>query len=173
MNCSEFKALHNEFLDEMLSGVDLVRAQLHLAECKRCSDLDAAVRRALLVFRNLPPIEPSRHFSRRLNSRLVAERTPAAIPLSDMRAPIAGAFALAAGLMLMAVLAGSSADQSTPSHPPVVAQHTQSDVAEVVGPAIAATVSAGLPAWPAVFMIERASEQLANAEFRFTNYSPR
>ncbi len=42
----------------------------HLGECNRCSRLDTAVRRGLLVARNLPTIEPSREFMPRLEARL-------------------------------------------------------------------------------------------------------
>lgn len=74
MRCSEFRDLHFAYVDDTLAGVELVRVQCHLAECPPCAALDARVRRALMLARNLPPIEPSPEFTRRLEARLAAAR---------------------------------------------------------------------------------------------------
>ncbi len=44
----------------------------HLDDCERCARFDAAVRRGLLVARNLPSIKPSPEFRCRLQQQLDA-----------------------------------------------------------------------------------------------------
>src|SRR5215208_1855831 len=70
MDCREFCDQHLAFVDDTLAGIELVRMQRHIAECESCANHDAKIRRALLLFRNLPSIEPSADFSRRLEARL-------------------------------------------------------------------------------------------------------
>src|SRR6476659_9931242 len=70
MDCREFCDQHVAFVDDTLAGIELVRMQRHIAECESCAKHDAKIRRALLLFRNLPSIEPSVGFSQRLEARL-------------------------------------------------------------------------------------------------------
>ena len=70
MDCREFCDQHVAFVDDTLAGIELVRMQRHLTECESCAKHDAKIRRALLLFRNLPSIEPSADFSQRLEARL-------------------------------------------------------------------------------------------------------
>jgi anti-sigma factor RsiW len=74
MDCREFCDKHVPFVDDTLAGIELVRMQRHIAECESCAKHDARVRRALLIFRNLPSIQPSADFSQRLEARL--NKTP-------------------------------------------------------------------------------------------------
>src|SRR4051812_40951581 len=70
MDCREFCDQHLAFVDDTLAGIELVRMQRHIAECESCAKQDAKIRRALLLFRNLPSIEPSADFTKRLEARL-------------------------------------------------------------------------------------------------------
>src|SRR4051812_4374129 len=70
MDCRDFCDQHLAFVDDTLAGIELVRMQRHIAECENCAKQDAKIRRALLLVRNLPPIEPSPDFTRRLEARL-------------------------------------------------------------------------------------------------------
>jgi hypothetical protein len=70
MDCREFSDQHLAFVDDTLPGIELVRMQRHIVECEGCAKQDAKVRRALLLFRNLPSIEPSADFASRLEARL-------------------------------------------------------------------------------------------------------
>src|ERR1700675_4773412 len=74
MDCREFCDQHLAFVDDTLAGIELVRMQQHLVECQSCAKHDAKIRRALLLFRNLPSIEPSADFSQRLEARLRSSR---------------------------------------------------------------------------------------------------
>jgi len=58
----------------LVGDEELVAMQRHVAECAACAGHDATIRRALLLFRNMAPIEPSAEFADRLQARLRAER---------------------------------------------------------------------------------------------------
>jgi hypothetical protein len=70
MDCRDFQENHFAFVDDTLPGVELVGMQMHLNECEKCAKHDANVRRSLMLFRNLPSIEPSADFSLRLQQKL-------------------------------------------------------------------------------------------------------
>ena len=78
MDCSAFRRHHVAYVDDTLPG-DLVAASArHAAECPACARHDAAVRRSLLVARNLArdaaPLECSADFAARLEARLAPVR---------------------------------------------------------------------------------------------------
>jgi hypothetical protein len=173
MDCSEFRKLHPSLLDETLPALDLVRAHRHMLECVSCASQDASIRRALLVFRNLSPIEPSREFGDRLNHRLAQVRAEGT--LKPSRLPSRSAFALAAGLLLMVAGANNirSSQSSMLTLPPALATRPDPAPSQLMTPAIAASLSAGFPVWPAMMMVEHASQQLADAEFQLVSYTPR
>jgi hypothetical protein len=70
MTCSTFREQHSAFMDGELDPVELASMERHLAECATCAAHDSVVRRAVLLVRNLPCIEPSAGFSSRLEARL-------------------------------------------------------------------------------------------------------
>jgi putative zinc finger protein len=123
MDCREFRNKHVAYVDDLLPAVDMDAMQTHLAECGACSRQDTAVRRSLLLVRNLPSIEPSRDFMARLNSRLAEIGPPpryAVAPRNSLfvSAPAIGAFAaLAAGIALVAVLATQTTRYFSPAGP--------------------------------------------------------
>ena len=93
MDCRGFRSKHVAFVDDFLSGEEVVAMQRHLLECEQCAAHDAKVRRALLVFRNLPTVEPSSDFYTRLRARIESERTAAfARPTIAARGPGIGTF---------------------------------------------------------------------------------
>ena len=57
----------------------------HLDECERCATFDMAIRRGLLVARNLPSIQPSADFSAKLRARLRENQANASWPDGDSR----------------------------------------------------------------------------------------
>jgi hypothetical protein len=73
MDCRSFRRHHLAYLDNTLPGELLVAAECHVIECEDCARHDTAVRRALMLARNLAPIEPSADFQARLEARLRAE----------------------------------------------------------------------------------------------------
>jgi hypothetical protein len=67
--------------------------QRHLLECEQCAAHDAKIRRALLLFRNLPAVEPSSDFYSRLHARIESEHTTALTqPAIAARGPGIGTF---------------------------------------------------------------------------------
>ena len=100
MDCREFHKKHCAFIDDTLSGIELVGVQRHIAECEDCAKHDAIVRRSLLVFRNLPRIEPSADFSERLNVRLREMKDPDAAPVFHHSRVFAATIAVSSMLML-------------------------------------------------------------------------
>lgn len=79
MDCSAFRRHHVAYVDDTLPGDLVVAAVRHVAECPACARHDTAVRRSLLLARNLArdvaPLECSADFAVRLEARLAAVRT--------------------------------------------------------------------------------------------------
>ena len=162
MRCSEFKDLHCSFVDDTLAGVELVRMQRHIAECADCARLDASVRRSLMLVRNLPAIEPSADFAFRLDARLRECRLSQASATGSRFRTVAAIGAIASLIMLGYVAETMKvADQkhALPEIvlPPAVAMATPPDTTPV--PSIVASVSAGMPIWPAALLVEQGGLQ--------------
>ena len=175
MDCRTFRNNHAAFVDDTLPAVDIVAGQRHLLECVDCAHYDTTVRRALLVFRNLPTIEPSADFSERLSARLAEARATPALEWRQ-RGPSIGAFA-AAVLSVVALgyvtIAGYEFANPTPALAlaPVVAMQPEPVASPMTSPAIAASLSMGIPMWPAMMMAEQASLQFNNAEYQLTSWN--
>ncbi len=156
MRCSEFKDLHCSFVDDTLAGVELVRMHRHVAECADCARLDASVRRSLMLVRSLPVIEPSADFSFRLDARLRECR------LNQASTSVAGfrtvaAIGAIASLVMLGYVAETmkTADQRQPEYvmPPAIAMAVPPDTTPA--PSIVASVSTGIPIWPAAVLMEQ------------------
>ena len=175
MDCRTFRNNHAAFVDDTLPAIDIVAGQRHLLECEACSHYDTTVRRALLVFRNLPTIQPSADFSERLSARLAEARATPALEWHQ-RGPSLGAFA-AAVLSVITLgyitIAGFELANPTPALAlaPVVAMQPEPVASPMTSSAIAASMSMGIPAWPAMLMAEQASLQFTNAEYQLTSWS--
>lgn len=168
MDCREFQEQHLPFVDDTLPGVELVRMQMHLTECEGCAEHDATIRRSLMLFRNLPRIEPSPDFSKRLEIKLHdAKLADAAAASSSRSRKFAAAVTITSAVML-GYIGVSLRQVDTPQDivlPPVVAIATSSD-APTGGPApeMIAAVSAGLPIWTAALFAEQTTAHFASIE---------
>ncbi len=177
MDCREFCDKHVAFVDDTLPGIDLVRMQRHIAECESCAKQDAKVRRALLLFRNLPSIEPSPDFSERLEARLRRECEGEDRFVSAQRNLRRGAIAatLASAVMLGYIATTlSHADSSRDLvMPPVVATLPEPELTPITTstPAIVTSVSAGLTIWPAAVFAEQAPVRFAHSALELANYT--
>jgi anti-sigma factor RsiW len=170
MDCRGFRSKHVAFVDDVLSGDEVVAMQRHLLECERCARHDAKIRRALLVFRNLPVVEPSSDFYSRLVARIESERAAHARPIVGARGPGIGTFvSVAAGLVTIGYLAASSLNWTAPSGEvalaPVVATEPAMLPPSVESQALVASVSAGMPVWPMVYFAEQAPVRFAQVQF--------
>ncbi len=184
MDCREFCDQHVAFVDDTLAGIELVRMQRHLAECESCAKHDAKIRRALLLFRNLPSIEPSAGFSQRLEARLrecesdhllaATDHLLAATQRNLRRGAIAATLASAAMLGYIATTLYHHSD--APGDlvmAPVVATIPEPDLTPITTstPAIVASVSSGLTIWPAALFAEQAPVRFAHSKLELTNYT--
>jgi hypothetical protein len=179
MDCREFRNKHVPFVDDLLPACEMDAMRRHLTTCSRCSHQDTAVRRSLLIVRNLAPIEPSPDFMRRLNARLEAMGPAARVDVVAPRPHFStvGTFtALAAGVAAVAYLALETNHYFAPPAqlvPPAASvAATQSFVpafvqpaAPMANPAFVASVPTGMPVWPAVFMLGQARMRFASLDF--------
>ncbi|HLA14348.1 MAG TPA: zf-HC2 domain-containing protein [Gemmatimonadaceae bacterium] len=174
MDCREFSEKHLAFVDDTLAGVELVRMQRHTAECEPCAKHDAKVRRALLLFRNLPPIEPSTGFTDRLEARIKEAHENDLLLETTRRNLTRGAVAATVATLASAVMLayiGSTVYQTEMTRdvvmPPVVAIATEPDLTPITTstPAIVASASAGLAIWPVALFAEEAPVRFAHSRF--------
>jgi hypothetical protein len=174
MDCRQFRENHCAFTDDTLAGIEIVRMQRHISECEQCARLDWSVRRSLMVFRNLPSIEPSENFEARLQEKI--RQSVSAQAAQDRSFRFAGATAAVLGMMMLAyiitALPGSELREDV-IMPPVVASVPEFDIPAVsaAGPAIVMSVSAGLPIWTAALYAEQAPEHFAHPELMLASYT--
>jgi hypothetical protein len=178
MNCRAFRDNHLSFLDDVLDEIELVEMQRHLAECASCARHDIAVRRGLIVFRNLAPIEPSADFSARLNARLREVRLDSPLGVAPARSSILGRAAIAAALGIAAVgyVAVASMDfgSRAPQElalPPVVASRPAIRSLPMTNSAIVASASLAMPMWPSALLAEEAPARFVRSEFHLASWS--
>ena len=175
MDCRAFRNHHLAFLDHTLSDAELAAMQRHLAECECCARHDTAVRRGLLIFRNLPHVEPSADFTERLNSKLQQCRR-ADTRAAAYRGPGVGTFAAAAaGVLAAGFLTISVFDWSEPARdlalPPVVATRPEPPPPPIVDQTVVTSASAGMPVWPAALIAEQAPVHFLSAEPQLARWS--
>ena len=173
MNCREFRNKHDAYVDDTLNEVDLDAMALHRQLCEGCSQLDTRVRRALLVARNLPMIQPSAAFGQRLQARLDAERNSELGPIQDDTfashgsSMFGGRYAIVMTAVLMAAgvagtLALATSRDDVIRMTPVVASLPETELSPLTTPTMVASVSAGMPMWPAVFVAQQAPWHFAS-----------
>ena len=178
MDCRRFRENHLAFLDDALAPLEMVGMERHLAECEPCARHDTAVRRGLLLFRNLPAIQPSADFGVRLNAKIreasALDRLRAAAE-RPAQAPGLGLFATTAfGVLAASLLAVTTLDwNKTPIEalPPVVATLPAQETHPMADPIIVASASAGMPIWPAAFLVEEAPTHFMRTQFRQASWT--
>ena len=173
MDCRDFQENHFAFVDDTLPGVELVGMQVHLLECEKCAKQDAAVRRSLMLFRNLTPIEPSADFSNRLQQKLeLARAADASAAQSGKSRTFAAAVAFTSVVML-GYIGLSLREVDFPQDiifPPVVASIPEPASSAVTSPgtAMVASVPAGLPMWTAALFAEQVPVHFASIDLTTT-----
>lgn len=174
----------------MLAGVELVRMQRHIAECRSCAAQDVRVRRALLLVHSLSPIEPSPDFARRLEERIrlscprgAADHLAVGGPSNFRRVAAVGAFA---SLVMLGYIGETLHRESTPPRdialspvvamaqapqPRIVSQGSQPHIVSSAVPSLVASMSAGMPIWSAALLAEEAPVHFAGAAQTLVNYT--
>lgn len=176
MDCREFRDKHVAFVDDTLAGIELVGMQCHIAECECCASQDAKVRRALLLFRNLPSIELSAGFAARLDARLKESRNIDHSSQSSQGFRRGAVVAAIASAIMIGYIGTTLYDTGRTSHfmmPPVVATLPDADLMPITSPtpAIVASASAGFAIWPAALFAEQAPVHFANSRPELVNYT--
>lgn len=172
MDCRDFQENHFAFVDDTLPGIELVGMQMHLLECEKCARQDAAVRRSLMLFRNLSPIEPSADFSARLNQKLERVRAEDAAAVYSGRSRNFAAAVAFTSVVMLGYIGMSLRQVDFPQDiilPPVVASIPES-ASPVTSPgtAMLASVPAGLPMWTAALFAEQAPVHFASIDLTTT-----
>jgi hypothetical protein len=174
MDCKDFRNNHCAFTDDTLAGVEVVQMQRHLVECERCARFDWSVRRSLLVFKNLPTIEPSADFEVRLQEKI--QRSISAQAAQQRSFRLAGAAAAVFGAVILGYIVTALPASDVREDivmPPVIASVPDFDgpAVSAAGPALVTSVSAGLPIWTAVLYAEQAPEHFARPELTLASYT--
>jgi hypothetical protein len=178
MNCREFRRKHDAYVDDTLSGVEMEAMGRHRRLCAPCASLDTRIRRSLLLVHNLPAIQPSATFNERLQLRLAHERALKSARQADGAGTMMGLMtrhrspfstgtyvALAAGVAMAAGLMSATfaPDADQPIRlAPVVASAPEPAPSLLATPAMVASMPAGMPIWPAVYVAQRAPWHLAS-----------
>jgi len=171
MDCREFRHKHVPFVDDVLPAIDMEAMRRHLMRCPKCSKQDTAVRRSLMLVRNLPTIEPSADFMNRLSVRLAEIGPPSyELPSSNPFLPSFRSFVvLAAGIGAIAVISIEASRYFNTTAPraalPIASATVDSTPTSATNAAIVASVPTGIPVWPAVLMVGEAPLRFANMEF--------
>jgi hypothetical protein len=174
MDCRAFRKNHVAFVDDLLPGIDMVSMECHLSECAPCARHDMLVRRSLLLFRNVPSIQPSADFAARLDARLrdcrALERMPHVAPASGSWSMIS----VAAGALVAGYLALTVPEWIAPASDvelaPAVAYEPPPRTPPLANPAVLASVSTGIPLWSAMLLAEQAPAHFA-AEFQLAGWT--
>jgi hypothetical protein len=172
MDCRAFQKQHVAFIDDTLSAVDMIEMHRHVAECPSCARHDTTERRALLLFRNLPRLQPSATFRSRLDDRLREAKLagrPITASSSHMPVAIAATIAIVAGAW-MATFVTRALTQPQLVLAPVVATIPE-PASPLANPALVASVSTGMPVWPVALLAEQAPMHFANSEFQLTSFN--
>lgn len=160
MNCREFKSKHVGYIDDLLPAADMLEMRRHILACSRCESLDIRIRRSLLVMRNLPQIEPSADFFSRLNEALKEAPPP---ERAGPTARMAASFVMVTAALAAAVYFAMAFSTGRPG-PEVTSAPTASAVAPVSDITLATAAPAGVPIWPAMFMLGELPMQMASAD---------
>ena len=174
MDCRAFRKNHVAFVDDLLPGVDMVAMQGHLAECEACARHDMLVRRSLLLFRNVPLIQPSPDFTRRLHARLRECSSIDRMPHATRMPAAWSILSAAAGVLIAGYLALNVADwmhgPGDVELAPAVAYEPPPPRPPLANPAVLASVSTGIPLWSAMLLAEQAPAHFAE-EFRTAGWT--
>jgi len=164
MNCKEFRSEHVGFIDDVMSAADMAAMRRHIRICARCSTLDVRIRRSLMVVRNLPQIEPSADFFARLSEGLKHAPPPARHRTSSIVVTFVVTTMAAAAVYFAMAVAVRRDSPSRPFPAQALAYRAEGVPSPIGNPELVPAVPAGIPIWPAMFMVGELPMHLANVE---------
>jgi hypothetical protein len=171
MDCKEFTSRHAAFIDDTLPGFLMAAMREHLTDCTRCSRRDAEVRRALFLLKNLPPVEVSEGFQEKLRARITAEGP--AFQGQRRRTPDLGyvKWGVAAAVLITVLGVGAWPEGREPelTRLPAVFASSPSEayglgVTDETAPEYVASMSTGIPMWPALMLAEEGPLRFASMQ---------
>lgn len=167
MDCPAFRRNHSAYVDEVLPGATAAAMREHARVCRECALHDTKIRRALLVVRNLSVITPSKEFSQQLQRRIDSERAKGVNrSIERQMRPSAAVLLLGSGVVVAVTLSiAASRSRESQSQPPVlpaVIALPPATLDSSTAPAIMASMSAGMPVWPALWLAEQAPFRYAS-----------
>ena len=169
MDCKEFTTRHAAFIDDTLPGFQMAAMREHVVACARCARRDAEVRRALFLLKNLPTVQVSEGFQDKLRARITAEgpayQARKSTPAISMRWA-------AAALLLFAIGGVASWPESQTEVitrlPAVYASQPLNTFGygtdDESAPAYVASMSTGIPMWPALMLAEEGPLRFAGMQ---------
>lgn len=169
MDCKEFTTRHAAFIDDTLPGFQMAAMREHLVACARCARRDAEVRRALFLLKNLPTVQVSEGFQDKLRARISAEG-PA---YQARRSAPAISTKLAAAALLLVAIGGVAAWPESQTEaitrlPAVYASQPLDTFGfgadDESAPAYVASMSTGIPMWPALMLAEEGPLRFAGMQ---------
>ena len=199
MDCRTFRKHHLAYLDDTLPGEQIAAAERHVFECAGCAAHDTAVRRSLLLARNLQQVELSSDFAERLAARLAEVRAGQydvptdGVPLDDwaptraemLRAVLSDTLgsrrrmaAIAAGLLALSyaggqaiVRGGASRDVVLPPIAATPAKPLPPVFTPLASPALVTSASTGIPVWPAALLADQAPAHLVESQLYVASFT--
>ena len=168
MDCKEFSTRHASYIDDTLPGYQMVAMRSHLAVCAKCSRRDAEIRRSLFLLKNLPPIEVSDGFQDKLRARITAEGPAYQRPRASYTGILRWS-AVAAALVALAGMKGWYDREHVVDSPirlPAVFASAPVTYAgdDESAPAYVASMSTGIPMWPALMLAEEGPLRFAGVQ---------
>jgi hypothetical protein len=168
MDCKEFATLHASYIDDTLPGYQMVAMRGHLTICAKCSKRDAEIRRSLILLKNLPSVEVSEGFQEKLRARITAEG-PAYQRQRGSNTTWMRWSAVAAGLIALAGAKGWYERErivDAPIRLPAVFASAPVTYAgdDESAPAYVASMSTGIPMWPALMLAEEGPLRFAGVQ---------
>ena len=168
MDCKEFTTHHAAFIDDTLPGFRMAAMREHLTACTRCANRDTEIRRSLFLLKNLPPIHVSDGFQEKLRARITAEGP--AYQGARTRSPRYMPWAVAAAAVV--ALAGMKGwyDHGRVADVPVrlpavtASAPVTYDNHDASAPEYVASMSTGIPMWPALMLAEEGPLRFAGMQ---------
>jgi hypothetical protein len=168
MDCKEFTTRHAAFIDDTLPGFQMAAMREHVMVCDKCSKRDTEIRRSLFLLKNLPPVQVSDGFQDKLRARITAEGP--AFQSHRATSPRYLTWAVtAAAIVALAGMKGWYDHERLVTAPirlpaVVASAPAMSESGDESAPAYVASMSTGIPMWPALMLAEEGPLRFAGMQ---------
>jgi len=168
MDCKEFTTRHAAFIDDTLPGFQMSAMREHVTACEKCSKRDTEIRRSLFLLKNLPPVHVSDEFQEKLRARITAEGPAFQSRRATGPRYVTWAVAAAALVAVAGMKGWYDHDRlaNAPVRLPAVIASTpvMYESGDESAPAYVASMSTGIPMWPALMLAEEGPLRFAGMQ---------